>query len=745
MVTVTVNPDPTSHASAAGNLIVTSPALIPGRPDLRFETTRANAANGATVTVPSGLLGRPAEITILPLPPADVDYPPISYPVEHLGIENVMTLPKTVAVQGQLVSVTGAPVMNELFVARAYQQGRPVSNAPLTDADGRFRLYVPEPAAGSPTTVQISPQDRTSGHPWFVSRPFVPATEPMALGNAGKIVLPAYLRPDYFRIDFKGERPGWRPIPGAVVRVRRDDSGGSAGRSGRGPVSARHHDRRKRAGTPAVDPDRWNSDARISDNGGPPGDVGVRHALPDEGCPIRRTHHGGREGPHGDHRSAPPRTLRKDRVQSQDADRGRHDRRDPGRGPHGNLRHNRRRQPQAPARTQMVGSRFRSTRAPIGSTIDPPPGSNFKRLTEPAFTVIENIERSGLDAVVLPAGAVFEGIVLDADGNPVPLATVRIFEPDCADGASCPASTPPLLHAQTQSDAQGRFRAIVRRDSNVIIRTYDPIASPWKTGPGLDPVARRPAGAPSSTARSLKTAGLTGAAGSAAGGRDGGQAGTIGGGGAGGGGRGGGAVAGGGRGGTRRNWRRRCWTRRDRRQRRRTRRDKCRRGWRLGRRRRARRHERRRLRHGRARRDRRQRGRTRRDGWQRRRHWRTRWRRRQRRRNAPARRFRSPAVADACTPGIETCCSQGGGAAMCIAVNAPCTGVSIGCLEGAGCPSGTFCCGSIIGAATSCVTPAICTFAGGFVLCTSNAQCPTTTPNCCRLGQTGICRAQSCQ
>ena len=72
-------------------------------------------------------------------------------------------------------------------------------------------------------------------------------------------------------------------------------------------------------------------------------------------------------------------------------------------------------------------------------------------------------------------------------------------------------------------------------------------------------------------------------------------------------------------------------------------------------------------------------------------------------------------------------------------------GVNIGCLEGAACMSGDVCCLSLLGGATSCVTASVCNFAGGVVLCNGPAQCSAATPNCCRFGQVGVCRAQSCQ
>jgi len=82
---------------------------------------------------------------------------------------------------------------------------------------------------------------------------------------------------------------------------------------------------------------------------------------------------------------------------------------------------------------------------------------------------------------------------------------------------------------------------------------------------------------------------------------------------------------------------------------------------------------------------------------------------------------------------------------MCINAGATCMGgASIGCLEGSACMGGNVCCLSLLGGATSCVTASVCGFAGGVVLCSSAAQCPATATNCCRFGQVGVCRAQSC-
>jgi hypothetical protein len=97
-----------------------------------------------------------------------------------------------------------------------------------------------------------------------------------------------------------------------------------------------------------------------------------------------------------------------------------------------------------------------------------------------------------------------------------------------------------------------------------------------------------------------------------------------------------------------------------------------------------------------------------------------------------------------CTPGVQACCIQQQNQAMCIDAQSTCPGPSVGCLNGAACTAGDVCCLSLVGRATSCVTASTCNFAGGFILCSSSAECPDSARNCCRLGQIGVCRAQRC-
>ena len=87
---------------------------------------------------------------------------------------------------------------------------------------------------------------------------------------------------------------------------------------------------------------------------------------------------------------------------------------------------------------------------------NPPAGSPAPRWTEDYEVKVDGgAERT----VHLPAPALFEGDVKDALGQPLQSTTIRIFEPHTSMDGSV---SPPTCIGQTQSDADGHFRAIVR-------------------------------------------------------------------------------------------------------------------------------------------------------------------------------------------------------------------------------------------------------------------------------------------
>jgi hypothetical protein len=93
-----------------------------------------------------------------------------------------------------------------------------------------------------------------------------------------------------------------------------------------------------------------------------------------------------------------------------------------------------------------------------------------------------------------------------------------------------------------------------------------------------------------------------------------------------------------------------------------------------------------------------------------------------------------------CDAATQTCCISANGA-MCIDAQGTCPGLGVGCVNSSACGAGNVCCLSLVGGASSCVTPAVCNFAGGVVLCSAPVQCPAATPSCCRFGPLGLCSA----
>ena len=90
---------------------------------------------------------------------------------------------------------------------------------------------------------------------------------------------------------------------------------------------------------------------------------------------------------------------------------------------------------------------------------DPTPGSSAPRYTETGVSV------TGTDRVqhnrTLPAEGVVAGTVITSSGDPLPSATVQLFQTQCS---SLPCSSPPFLRGQAVTDATGAFQIVVSLD-----------------------------------------------------------------------------------------------------------------------------------------------------------------------------------------------------------------------------------------------------------------------------------------
>ena len=219
-VTVIFTAAPNAAAPSSANVVLTVPTTIAGRPDLTFQTPTVGGASAgvvsASLTVPQTALYSAGTLALIPSPPADQQSPPFSFP-ETVSPMLAETIPgDSFTINGTLVSAIGtAPAAT--FVARAFQDGVVVSNAPLTQSNGSidsFRLLFPSAvtANGHPLTIQLMPQ--SSADPSFVSGPIAPQANTTALS----IMLPAYSNLNQFNLNVRGSDDS-APV-GALVHAQ---------------------------------------------------------------------------------------------------------------------------------------------------------------------------------------------------------------------------------------------------------------------------------------------------------------------------------------------------------------------------------------------------------------------------------------------------------------------------------------------------------------------------------------------
>jgi hypothetical protein len=436
-----------TNAVATGKLVVSARPLIGGQPDLVAERRISDPTAPHIIAVPTDAVGQPAVIQIVPLPPNDGDYPPLSFPIPALTTSHELTMPPTVILRGRLLKSFDEPP--EGYVARAYQRGRRISNIAKLDEEGRFRLFLPEGPAYAEVTVRVDPLDPTDG-PSFVSRPLDPQTFP--LGDMGQISIPAFHKPLHFRLPVNTEKESF--VPGAVVRATtivdmteqgtfeysREAVTDSAGRA---PL--------------ALSPTSANRDGRYEITVIPPrGSAAATHCetifvdekgseLEREATVLRPLTVANRLRLHGEvtNTAAEPvarvaiRAIRRATIGTCDGSR-------------------------------LI---FTDTSEENGGyevfvdvgtydiELEPPGGSIVTRRTMNDLSFQQDDELN----VELLRGDVIEGRVADAAQRPIAGATVRVFSEVCSGEESCfgPDRRPPNLHAQGLTDESGHYRLVV--------------------------------------------------------------------------------------------------------------------------------------------------------------------------------------------------------------------------------------------------------------------------------------------
>ena len=201
---------------SSANVVLTIPSLIPGRPPLTFQGPTSYSSTGtstATLTVPMDRLGSTTTMNLVPLPPADQQSAPHSFSVPLVDGQQIPLPADDVTIHGTLMAAIGP--LPAIFVARAFQRGTQVSNAPPTQTNGAFPLVLPSATAttGVPLTIQLTPQS-SQMDPWFVSTPLSLPLPSLS------ITLPAYITVNQFNLAVQSADDPTVKVSGAVVRAQ---------------------------------------------------------------------------------------------------------------------------------------------------------------------------------------------------------------------------------------------------------------------------------------------------------------------------------------------------------------------------------------------------------------------------------------------------------------------------------------------------------------------------------------------
>ncbi|HVV52219.1 MAG TPA: carboxypeptidase-like regulatory domain-containing protein [Polyangia bacterium] len=452
----------TAPASAAlpasANVVITVPSLIAGRPALTFEAPASGASTSslsASLSVPLHLVsaGVPATLALVPLPPSDQQSPPYTSTVTLAANVGAQIAAGNFSISGTLESAFATPPATT-FVARAFEAGALVSNAPLTNAQGAFQLLVPAAAAGNALTVQLTPltPPQNPTDPWFVSMPImVPAQVPTPYSPLGTmpIMLPAYTTPNLFGIAVVDARA--QPIGGVTVQAQTTLATTSVGSTQfsytattgtSAPGVASLGLLPGTAGAPrsytlvAIPPPTSSSGTTCSSVSVTSGAaLGSTAPPPSSGTITLLT----RPVLAGTVRDAQGYALANVAITAT-----------PGPQPTGNCPST----PASPGSTTtdaQGGFSFPLDPGTYQLDYDPPAGSAAPRLTE-SLQVGQDLDHE----VTLPAAVAVEGMVVGQDGTPLSSTTVRFYDPQCT-GTDCAVPPAPTLRAQVVTDANGAF------------------------------------------------------------------------------------------------------------------------------------------------------------------------------------------------------------------------------------------------------------------------------------------------
>lgn len=465
MVTVTFTAPMGGMVPSASDVVLAVPPTIPGRPNLSFQSVGASPDNGgsvaASLAVSQDALGANATLSLVPLPPSDQSMPAYNYAMAVAPTMSAALPSDDVVVSGQIeTGLQKAPVST--FVARAFQGGAQVSNAPLTQADGTFQVRIPSAATTNPVTIQVSPVPQANGgaaDAWFVSN----AIMATAGKNLGAITLPPYQT--FTTFDIVVMTPGAMAL--GAVNVRAQATIGPATVNGTS-IGTGSYISTGATGANGIAglfflPGSTNTPIVYTISETPP--IGSAYASTCvSATPLSSGSNGGSTPPTLATIIPMPRPVLNGTIRTSAGD------------PLPNVTVTASGTPSPPsAGCPSPGAVTASTTTDTSGMFslpldpgtyqldyDPPAGSSGPRLTETAVAVPSG-NTSVLHDVMLPAAARIVGQVVTANGTGVAAATIRFFHRQCSGQDDCfgPNRTPPLLVGKALTDSNGNFRMVV--------------------------------------------------------------------------------------------------------------------------------------------------------------------------------------------------------------------------------------------------------------------------------------------
>ena len=459
---MTVSADLPAGSALAGNSHITATleTAIPGHADLQIEPDWYTPSGAGTpqpfsLTVPASAIGQNATFRITPLPPRDAAQPPITIQVKLAPVLALTYTNDSDYVTGRLV--TPSQVLQTGFAARAFEAGQLVSNVYSLDNDGGFRLNIPSEATGRPVTVDITPSKSQYTTPRFVT----PTITVHGNFNLGDLTLPTVANSNLYRLRVLG--PDQQPVAGAAVRVRTIIGSAASGvadflRDGTSDMNG-NVDLPLLPGTASnaqiydvsVIPPPSSplgvacmTGLAITSSGLSPGGAGDPPLVTSLVLPPKASLSGTILAADG--AAVPWVTISATRTEP-----------DPAAGCASSIV-----APPASTFSQTNGA-FQLLVDPGTYRIDydPPAGAPVPRLTTTDVKVVTGDNPMG--TVPMLAGELITGLVHDTAGLPLSFVGVRFFDVACNSQDTCYGKNrvEPILRAETHTDSDGTFRAVV--------------------------------------------------------------------------------------------------------------------------------------------------------------------------------------------------------------------------------------------------------------------------------------------